>query len=122
MIGEYPTTIEDFVSMFHTQQIPNLMHETQLCILLEVLAGIPEEVSQVQLLFHFLRPNDESFQSQIIFTSVQRVAIRNEVCKRTQYVLNIVEQFIQSKLDQELKESDLSIIQRAVKCVDAWLK
>lgn len=45
MIGEYPTTIEDFVSMFHTQQIPNLTQDTRICILLEVLAGIPEEVS-----------------------------------------------------------------------------
>lgn len=53
MIGEYPTIIEDFVSMFHTQQIPNLTQETQISILLEVLAGIPEEVSGdiIQLTF-----------------------------------------------------------------------
>lgn len=57
-----------------------------------------------------------------MFSSVQRVAVRNEVCKRTQYVLNIVEQFIQSKVELELAENDLSIILRAVKCVDAWLK
>lgn len=53
MIGEYPTTIEDFVSMFHTQQIPNLTQDTQLSILLEVLAGIPEEVSVIKIVIDF---------------------------------------------------------------------
>lgn len=58
----------------------------------------------------------------MIYASVQRVSIRNEICKRTQYVINIVEQFILSKCDQALTDEDMSTLLRAVKCVEAWIK
>lgn len=61
-------------------------------------------------------------QSQVMFTSVQRVSVRNEVWKWTSFVINIVEQFILSKLDQTLSDNDMSTLLRAVKCAESWLK
>lgn len=61
-------------------------------------------------------------QSQVMFASVQRAAVRNEVCKRTPFVINIVEQFILSKLDQTWSDNDMSTLLRAVKCAESWLK
>lgn len=128
MISESPTIIEDFVSTFQTQQIPNLTQETQLSILLEVLGGIPEEVSHVEshfsfhLSFNWISWHSISHQSEVIFASVQRVTIRNEVAKRTQFAVSIIEQFIRSKVDHELTDDDLSLLLKAVKCAEAWLK
>lgn len=62
------------------------------------------------------------FQSQVMFASVQRAAVRNEVCKRTPFVINLVQQFILSKLDQTLSDNDMSTLLRAVKCAESWLK
>lgn len=45
MITEFPSTIEDIVTTFQSQQMPNVSQDTQLWILMEVLGGIPEEVS-----------------------------------------------------------------------------
>lgn len=44
MITEIPTTIEDIVTTFQSQQMPNVSQDTQLWILMEMLGGIPEEV------------------------------------------------------------------------------
>lgn len=44
MITEYPTAIEEIVTMFQNEQMPNVTRDTQLWILMEVLGGIPEEV------------------------------------------------------------------------------
>lgn len=44
MLGEWPTAIEDIISTFQQQQIPNVSAETQLWIMIEILQGIPEEV------------------------------------------------------------------------------
>lgn len=45
MIAEHPTAIEDIVTTFQNQQMPNVSSGTQLWILMEVLGGIPEEVT-----------------------------------------------------------------------------
>lgn len=45
MLSEWPTAIEDIISTFQQQQIPNVSAETQLWIMIEILQGIPEEVS-----------------------------------------------------------------------------
>lgn len=129
MITDFPTTIEDIVSTFQSQQMPNVSQDTQLWILMEVLGGIPPEVSirdSARGRKHSKAPIENVSrifqQSQVMFASVQRAAVRNEVCKRTPYVINIVQQFILSKLDQTMSDSDMSTLIRAVKCAEAWLK
>lgn len=59
-----------------------------------------------------------------MYTSVQRVAIQGEICKRTPFIITTVQQFILSKLEQtpQLSDGDMSTLLRAVKCSEAWLK
>lgn len=57
-----------------------------------------------------------------MYTSVQRVAIQNEICKRTPFVISTVQQFILTKLEQQLNDDDMATLLRAVKCSEAWLK
>lgn len=44
-ITDHPTAIEDIVSTFQSQQMPNVNQETQSWILMEILGAIPEEVT-----------------------------------------------------------------------------
>lgn len=57
-----------------------------------------------------------------IYTSVRRVEIRNEIIKRTQFVIDIVQQLILNKCEVNLNDDDMQALLRAVKCVEAWLK
>lgn len=57
-----------------------------------------------------------------MYTSVQRVTIQNEICKRTLFVISTVQQFILSKLEQTITDDDMATLLRAVKCSEAWLK
>lgn len=57
-----------------------------------------------------------------MYTSVQRVTIQNEICKRTPFVISTVQQFILSKLEQNISDDDMATLLRAVKCAEAWLK
>lgn len=45
MVAEDPSAIDDIINTFQTQQLPNINSNTQFFIMLEVLAGIPEEVN-----------------------------------------------------------------------------
>ena len=45
MMRHWPNGIEDVVNTFLNQQLPNLDANTQIWILMEVICGIPEEVS-----------------------------------------------------------------------------
>lgn len=59
-----------------------------------------------------------------MYTSVQRVTIQGEMCKRTPLVINTVQQFILTKLEQtpQLSDDEMSTLLRAVKCSEAWLR
>lgn len=59
-----------------------------------------------------------------MYTSVQRVTIQNEICKRTPFVMSTVQQFILTKLEQtpQISDDDMATLLRAVKCSEAWLK
>lgn len=57
-----------------------------------------------------------------MYTSVQRVTIQNEICKRTPFVISTVQQFILSKAEQIISDDDMVTLLRAVKCSEAWLK
>lgn len=57
-----------------------------------------------------------------MYTSVQRVTVQGEICKRTPFVINTVQQFILSKLEQTISDNDMATLLRAVKCSEAWLK
>lgn len=57
-----------------------------------------------------------------MYTSVQRVAVQGEICKRTPFVISTVQQFILSKLEQTISDNDMATLLRAVKCSEAWLK
>lgn len=103
MLPEWPTAIEEVVSTFQNQQLPNINPTTQMWILMEVLGAIPEETNA-------------------IFTSVQRVAIRAEINKRTPFVVNIIQQIISSKCDGEIEEGEMDTLLRTVKCAEAWIK
>lgn len=61
-------------------------------------------------------------QTNIMYTSVQRVAVQNEICKRTPFVINTVQQFILSKIEHTFSEDAMASLLRAVKCLEAWLK
>lgn len=127
MITDHPTAIEDIVNTFQNQQMPNVGEETQSWILMEILGAIPEEVIKYTYFTLInLKKNTkiiEHFQSSMMYSSVQRVAIQNEICKRTLFVINTVQQFISTKLEvQNVSDADMSTLLRAVKCVEAWLK
>lgn len=102
---EWPTAIEDVCNTFQNQQLPNLDRNTQTCVMMEVLLGIPEETNA-------------------IYTSVTRASLRGEVKKRAPFVLQIVENFLLSKCssDEMLHENDMSTLTRATKCASAWIK
>lgn len=62
------------------------------------------------------------FQTNVMYTSAERVAIQTEIIKRTAFVLNIVQQFIMSKIEKNLNDDDMATLLRAVKCIESWLK
>lgn len=131
MISEHPTAIEEIVNTFQSQQMPNVNRETQSWILMEILGAIPEEV-KYSIIFKKNRNQFESInsrvfvvqiqQTNVMYTSVQRVTIQNEICKRTPFVISTVQQFILSKLEQNISDDDMATLLRAVKCAEAWLK
>lgn len=57
-----------------------------------------------------------------MYTSAERVAIQNEITKRTHFVMNTVQQYLLSKLEKAITDDEMSTLLRAVKCVDSWLK
>lgn len=44
-----------------------------------------------------------------------------EVCKRAPFVIDIVQQFVMSKCDENLEDEDMATLLRAVKCAESWL-
>lgn len=52
---------------------------------------------------------------------MQRVSVSGEICKRTPFVINIVEQYVLTKCDANLEDEDMATLLRAVKCAEAWL-
>lgn len=129
MISDHPTAIEDIVNTFQNQQMPNVGQETQSWILMEILGAIPEEVSykfdsKFMFCWHIKIKQKQirSLQTNVMYTSVQRVTIQNEICKKTAFVINTVQQFVSSKLEQTIGDNDMATLLRAVKCTEAWLK
>lgn len=57
-----------------------------------------------------------------IYTSVRRVEVRNEIIKRTEFVIEIIQQLILSKCETNIDDEEMAALQRAVKCAEAWLK
>lgn len=50
MLSENPMAIEEILDTLQSQPLPNVSSATQLWILMEVLCGIPEEVSTPYIL------------------------------------------------------------------------
>lgn len=104
MLREWPTAISDVINMFQNEQLPNLSQHTQLWILFDVLSGVPEEAIS-------------------IYSSVQRVQLRNEVYKNAPQVLKTLVQFIQSRCEQQsLEDEDITLLQNVAKCCQTWFK
>uniref|UniRef100_W8B5B8 Importin-13 n=1 Tax=Ceratitis capitata TaxID=7213 RepID=W8B5B8_CERCA len=103
MLEEWPTAIEDVISTFQNQQIPNVNKEMQLWIMLEVLLAIPEEL-------------------QAIFTSVRRATMRAEVGKRFPLVMDTSVAYLNTQIDREWDSECFSNMTKAVKCVGGWVR
>lgn len=105
MLKEWPTAIEDVIKMFQTEQLPNLSQHTQTWILFDVLCGVPEESSG-------------------IYTSVQRVQLKQEIYKNSAIVLKTMENFINMKCDEksQLDDDDIPALLNVAKCAIAWFK
>lgn len=104
MLNEWPSAISDVINMFSNEQLPNLTLHTQLWILFDVLSGVPEEACS-------------------IFTSIQRVQLKNAVYKNTGCVLKTMENFVNMKCEkQQLEDEDITSLQNVAKCATTWFK
>ncbi|CRL02034.1 CLUMA_CG015289, isoform A [Clunio marinus] len=104
MLKEWPSALNDVINMFQNQQLPNLSQHTQLWILFDVLSGVPDE-------------------SCCIFTSIQRVQLKNEVYKNATIVLKTMENFINIKCEKhQLEDEDITSLQNVAKCATTWFK
>ncbi|XP_055715027.1 importin-13, partial [Phlebotomus papatasi] len=104
MLEEWPTAIEDVTNTFQNQQLPNLSVNTQVWIMMEILGGIPEEANA-------------------IYTSVQRAMLRQEITKRTGFILSTIDSYLSVKCEvQVLEDEDTTSMLQAVKCGGLWLK
>lgn len=57
-----------------------------------------------------------------MYTSAERVAIHNEIMKRSYFVINTVQQYVHNKIDKTLTDEEMATLLRAIKCIEAWLK
>lgn len=104
MLKEWPSAVSDVINMFQNQQLPNLTQHTQLWILFDVLSGVPEEACS-------------------IFTSIQRVQLKNQVYKNATIVLKTMQDFIDAKCEkQQLGDEDITSLQNVAKCATTWFK
>lgn len=103
MLKEWPTAIEEVVNTFQNQQVSNLSTNVQIWIMMEVLGGIPEEANA-------------------IYTSVARASLRNEINKRSGFVIDTINQYASLKCDVILTDEDMTTLLRAAKCAGAWFK
>ncbi|KAJ6635779.1 Importin-13 [Pseudolycoriella hygida] len=103
MIMEWPTAITDVVNTFQNQKLPNVNENTQVWIMMEVLCGVPEEVTAIH-------------------TSVQRVALRSTINTYAPFVFQTLEQYITQKCELILDDQLMSTLLRAAKCATIWFK
>ncbi|XP_037040753.1 importin-13 [Bradysia coprophila] len=103
MLSDWPTAIPDVVNTFQNQQLPNVSENTQIWIMMEVLCGVPEEVTAIH-------------------TSVQRVALRSTVNSHAPFVFKTVEQYISQKCEAVLDDQVMATLLRAAKCATIWFK
>jgi hypothetical protein len=104
MLKEWPSAIVDVINMFYNQQLPNLSQHTQVWILFDVLAEIPQDACT-------------------ILTSVHRVQLKQEVYKNAPSVFKTLEQYILVKCDkQQLEDEDITSLQSVAKCCQSWFK
>lgn len=103
MISEWPTAIADVVNTFQNQQLPNVSENTQIWIMMEVLCGVPEEVTAIH-------------------TSVQRVALRSTINSHAPFVFKTVEQYLSQKCETILDDQVMATLLRAAKCATIWFK
>lgn len=97
-IHDWPTAILDIIALYLTDIDKN----TQVWIIYEILAGIPEMANAIHM-------------------SVQRTMIRVELAKQTPLVMKCCEQYINSKVDAKLEDEDLPVLQNTAKCVKEWI-
>jgi hypothetical protein len=105
MLKEWPTAIQDVITMFQNEQLPNLNIQTQTWILFDVLTGVAES-------------------SGSILSSVQRVQLKHEVFKNAPIVLKTIEQFINLKCDGKvmMDDADINSLLNVAKCATVWFK
>lgn len=102
MLKEWPSAINDVIQMFQNEQLPNITRHTQLWILFDVLSGVPEEALS-------------------IYSSVQRIQLRNEVYKNAPQILKTLTQFIELKCEQPtLEDEDITLLLNVAKCCQNW--
>lgn len=97
-IHEWPTAIQDIMNLY----FPNIDKNTQVWIIYEILAGIPEMANAIHM-------------------SVQRTLIRVELGKQTGLVMRCCEQYINTKVEVKLEDEDLPVLQNTAKCVKEWI-
>lgn len=98
LISEWPTAIEDIINLY----LPNVDKNTQVWIIFEILAGIPEMANAVHV-------------------SVQRTLVRNEICQKTGLVVKCCCQYINAKNENPLEDDDIPILQNAANCLKEWI-
>lgn len=103
MLNAWPSAIEDIVNIFQNQHLPNLTENTQMWIMMQILSGIPDEANS-------------------IYTSVARANLRGEINKRTSFIVNTVNRYIEMKCDINMSGDDMTTMLKAVQCVGSWFK
>lgn len=94
----WQTAIEDVINLYN----PNVDRNTQVWIIFEILAGVPEMGTAIHL-------------------SVQRALLREEISKRSGMVMKCIHQYIDSKVDMRLEDGDMTVLQNAAKCAKEWI-
>lgn len=104
MYADWPSAVEDVSLSLQTHQLPNIEPKMQIWIMMEILCAIPDE-------------------AMAITTSVQRVAMRNDLSMKAPHVLNVLEKYLETKCGEgKLDTQDLETLTVAAKCASAWLR
>lgn len=62
------------------------------------------------------------YQTNAIYTSVQRVSLRNDINQRAPFVLQTLERHISAKCETNLESDDMNTLLKASKCAAVWIK
>lgn len=61
-------------------------------------------------------------QTNVIYTSIQRVSLRNDINKHAPFVLQTLERHISSKCETNVESDDMNALLKASKCAAVWIK